>query len=78
MKDELNDKVLEKVTGGTAPELPAMNLAESNYCAPMIDGSEWEFDIQKPMEPGTYRIQKDVALDGGYVKPTGGEPLNHT
>ena len=78
MKNELNEKLLEEVTGGTAPELPAMNLEKSNYKAPTIDGSEWEFDIQKPTEPGTYRIQKDVDLDGGYVKPTGGEPIIHT
>ena len=78
MKNELNDKLLEKVTGGTAPELPAMNLAESNYSSPTIDDPRWEFDIQKPTEPGTYRIQKDVDLDGGYVKPTGGEPIINT
>ena len=78
MENELNGKLLEEVTGGTAPILPPMNLKDDNYSAPTIDGSEWEFNIQKPTEPGMYRIQKDVDLDGGYVKPTGGEPILHT
>ena len=75
MKNELNATLLEKVNGGTVPELPAIKPAESNYSASPIDGSEWSFDIQKPTEPGTYRIQKDIDLDGGYAKPTGGEPI---
>ena len=78
MKNGLNAKLLEKVTGGTAPELPAMNLGEDNYSSPTIDDSRWKFDIQEPTEPGTYKIQSDIDLDGGYVKPTGGEPIIHT
>lgn len=65
MKKELNDKSLEKVTGGNAPSLPATTLGPSCYDSPEIspsiqykNDSEWSSD--RPTDAGDYKVKISV------------------